>query len=120
MIALDQMFAALIAECHQVNVILDPRDSGVEVPDQFKQLPQLQLVYGWNLPIKIPDLRWDADALTATLSFGGVPFPTRVPWSAVVAMQGDETCLVALSRPVKATNVVIQEPKKRGALKLVD
>ncbi len=121
MIALDQIFAMLVADCHIVAVIFDPRDVGVEVPDQFKAGKQLTLNYGWNLPTKIPDMKWDAEALTATLSFGGVPFPCRVPWKSVIAMQGDEKYLIAMSRPVRVTEIEVKPaPAGRGKLKLVD
>jgi len=52
--------------------------AGVELP--------IMLEYGWNMPIQIPDLKWTARGITATLSFNQTPHKTFVPWDAVVAI----------------------------------
>ena len=52
--------------------------AGVELP--------IMLEYGWNMPIQIPDLKWTARGITATLSFNQTPYTTFVPWEAVVAI----------------------------------
>ena len=73
-----------------VNVHLDPRAEGVVVPPNFKRQPQLLLQIGLNLPVPIPDLYFDDEKMSCTLSFGRVPFFCIVPWTAVFAMVGQD------------------------------
>lgn len=73
-----------------VNVHLDPRADGVVVPPNFKRQPQLLLQIGLNLPVPIPDLYFDDEKMSCTLSFGRVPFFCIVPWTAVFAMVGQD------------------------------
>ena len=42
--------------------------------------------YGLNLPIPIDDLEITDDGIRATLSFSRCPYPTFVPWAAVVGI----------------------------------
>lgn len=73
-----------------VFVHLDPRHEGVCVPEYLRMQPQLVLQVGFNLVVPIPDLRFDAEGLSATLSFQRTPFYCEVPWEAIFALTGDE------------------------------
>lgn len=69
---------------------MDPRAERVVVPTQFKKAPQLVLQVGLNMPIPIPDLAVDDDAIRCTLSFSRTPFYCIVPWAAIYALVGDD------------------------------
>ena len=85
-----KVVALAILEQSMVNVHLDPRADGVVVPPNFKRQPQLLLQIGLNLPVPIPDLYFDDEKMSCTLSFGRVPFFCIVPWTAVFAMVGQD------------------------------
>ena len=67
-------------------VHLDPRQATVVVPPWFKKQPQLVLQIGLNMAIPIPDLRFDDDGMSCTLSFNASPFFCSVPWAGVFAI----------------------------------
>ncbi|MBN1652199.1 MAG: hypothetical protein JXA30_00325 [Deltaproteobacteria bacterium] len=69
---------------------LDPRKSGVVVPDLLRNQLQLVLQIGYDLPIRIPDLVVDDTGVSATLSFHRSPFTCRVPWDSLFALVGDD------------------------------
>jgi hypothetical protein len=46
----------------------------------------VRLDYGLNLPVPIDDIIIDQEGISATLSFNRVPYPTFVPWEAIVTM----------------------------------
>jgi stringent starvation protein B len=71
-------------------VHLDPRKADVVVPPYFKKQPQLVLQVGLNMPVPIPDLVLDDDAMTCTLSFNRSPFWCRIPWASVYALVGED------------------------------
>jgi stringent starvation protein B len=79
-----------LLERSSVYVHLDPRRDNVVVPVWFKKQPQLVLQVGMNMPVPIPDLRFDDDGLSCTLSFNRAPFFCVVPWSSVFAMVGED------------------------------
>jgi len=79
-----------LLERSSVYVHLDPRQESVIVPAWFKKQPQLVLQVGMNMPVPIPDLRFDDDGLSCTLSFNRAPFFCVVPWASVFAMVGDD------------------------------
>jgi stringent starvation protein B len=66
---------------------LDPRREGVDVPPWLRDQPWLVLNYSYRYGIA--DLRWDDDAVCASLSFARQPYPCRVPWSAVFGITDD-------------------------------
>lgn len=74
-------FLALLSEGCLLH--LDARRDGVVVPAHLKGEAHLVLQYGNDLPIPIPDLQIDENAVSATLSFARTPWPTVVPWTAV-------------------------------------
>jgi len=80
--------ALLLRGC--VFVHLDPRVTGVAVPDWLTDQPQLVLQIGLDMPIPIPDLRVDAAGVYGTLSFQRAPFTAQVPWDAIFALVGDD------------------------------
>jgi stringent starvation protein B len=71
-------------------VHLDPRRSGVIVPNGLGNQPQLVLQIGLNMAIPIPDLKVEDDGLSCTLSFNRAPFWCRLPWNAVYALVGED------------------------------
>ena len=79
-----------LLERSSVYVHLDPRLDNVVVPVWFKKQPQLVLQVGMNMPVPIPDLRFDDDGMSCTLSFNRAPFFCVVPWSSVFAMVGED------------------------------
>ena len=79
-----------LLERSSVYVHLDPRQDTVVVPAWFKKQPQLVLQVGMNMPVAIPDLRFDDDGMSCTLSFNRAPFFCVVPWSSIFAMVGED------------------------------
>jgi len=79
-----------LLERSSVYVHLDPRQDAVVVPAWFKKQPQLVLQVGMNMPVPIPDLRFDDDGMSCTLSFNRAPFFCVVPWASVFAMVGED------------------------------
>lgn len=82
--------ALALLERSSVYVHLDPRRSGAVVPPSFKKQAQLVLQIGLNMAVAIPDLRFDEDGMSCTLSFSRSPFFCVVPWPAIFAMVGDD------------------------------
>jgi stringent starvation protein B len=85
-----KVVALALIEQSSVHLHLDPRAPGVVVPAWFKQQPQLVLQIGMNMPVPIPDLYFDDEKMSCTLSFNRSPFFCIVPWDAVFAMVGDD------------------------------
>src|SRR5215472_9323246 len=79
-----------LLERSSVYVHLDPRQDAVVVPGWFKKQPQLVLQVGMNMPVPIPDLRFDDEGMSCTLSFNRAPFFCVVPWASVFAMVGED------------------------------
>jgi stringent starvation protein B len=77
-------------------VHLDARRPGVAVPDSVATDPRLVLRFGHGLSPAITDLDIGDDALSGTLSFGGVFHHCVLPWSAVYAVvsEGDQRGMV--------------------------
>ncbi len=69
---------------------LDPRVTGVLIPDRLRKQPQVTLQVGNDMPIPIPDLKVDDNGVYGTLSFKGVPYTCWIPWSAVFAVVGED------------------------------
>ncbi len=67
-------------------VHLDARRPGVSVPDNLASDPRLVLRFGYGLTPAIADLDVSEDALSGTLSFGGVLHRCVLPWPAVYAV----------------------------------
>ncbi len=82
--------ALALLESATVLIHLDPRVEEVRVPPWFKKQPQLVLELGLNMPVPIPDLSVDDDAVSCTLSFSRSPFFCFIPWSAVYALVGSD------------------------------
>lgn len=79
-----------------VLVHIDARCEGVSVPERLRADPKLVLRFGYQLTPTILDLDVGADALSGTLSFGGVPHRCVLPWGAVYAVvsEGDQRGMV--------------------------
>lgn len=82
--------ALALLESSSVFIHLDPRSEQVRVPPWFKKQPQLVLNVGLNMPVPIPDLNLDEDAVSCTLSFSRSPYYCFVPWTAVYALVGED------------------------------
>ena len=82
--------ALALLERSSVYVHLDPRRKGAVVPPSFKKQHQLVLQIGLNMAVAIPDLRFDEEGMSCTLSFSRSPFFCVVPWQAIFAMVGDD------------------------------
>jgi stringent starvation protein B len=93
---------------------LDPRKAEVVVPLYFKKQPQLVLQVGLNMPVPIPDLHLDDDAMTCTLSFNRRPFWCRIPWAAVYALVGEDGKGMVWPSEVPS-EVVARMEQERGA-----
>jgi stringent starvation protein B len=112
---------------------LDARQEGVVVPTAHKSEAGLVLRLGYGLTPPIPDLAFDGDKITATLTFGGVPYACLLPWKAVFALVGEDNrgavwqddmppevaARWAAAREGKKPEPEPPKPKGRGHLKLV-
>jgi hypothetical protein len=77
-------------ETSVISIFLNPRAKEARVPEQFKKLPQLRLDVGLNMAVNIPDLNFDDEGFSCTLSFNRTPFWCSVAWKHVFAIMGDE------------------------------
>jgi len=82
--------ALALIERSDLFVHLDPRIDGVVVPTWFRKQPELVLRVGLNMAVPIPDLRFDDDSITCTLSFNRQPFYCVLPWVAVFGLRGED------------------------------
>ncbi|MBI5654381.1 hypothetical protein HZC53_01875 [Candidatus Uhrbacteria bacterium] len=69
-----------------VFIHLDPRQSGVVVPPQYRRGPHLILEIGLNMRVPIPDLKIGKKGIKCTLSFNRTPFFCIIPWKSVYAL----------------------------------
>jgi stringent starvation protein B len=72
-----------------VLVHLDARGDGVAVPAKYSADPELRLNLSYRFASR--DLTVGADAVTCTLSFGGLPFRCVLPYSAIYAVTSHVT-----------------------------
>jgi stringent starvation protein B len=120
-----------------VLVHVDARRAEVNVPTRFRADASLVLRFGHNLSPAIIDLVVDDEAIAGTLTFAGQPFRCILPWTAVYAamVEGEQRGTVwpedvpedvltgsgeSPSGPPPAVAEIIDEPRKRGHLKLVE
>lgn len=77
-------------------VHIDARRPGVAVPGNLAGDPRLVLRFGYSLTPAIVDLEIGEEALSGTLTFGGVPHRCVLPWCAVYAVvsEGDQRGMV--------------------------
>lgn len=80
----------MLSEHAVVGVHFAGMKEDARLPEQVRKISVL-LEYGWDMPNPIPDLMFDATGIFATLSFGGSPFKTFVPWEAVFAITNKAT-----------------------------
>jgi stringent starvation protein B len=66
---------------------LNARDSGVSVPERFRDDPWLVLNFSYRY--NVADFTFDEKEVRASLQFGGQPYLCVVPWSAVFAITDD-------------------------------
>ena len=73
-----------------------PAARAYPVPERLRADPKLVLRFGYQLTPTILDLDIGAEALSGTLSFGGVPHRCVLPWGAVYAVvsEGDQRGMV--------------------------
>ena len=83
---LKQSFVDDLLSRGPVLVHIDARVKTVSVPLHLKKDPKLVLRFGYGLKPAIHDLAVDEDALSGTLTFGGVPHHCILPWPAVYAV----------------------------------
>lgn len=74
-----------------VLVHIDARRDGVSVPERLRNDATLVLRFGYGLAPAIVDLVVEADGLSGTLTFGGVPHHCVLPWSAVYAVVSEHS-----------------------------
>jgi stringent starvation protein B len=72
-----------------VLVHLDARGDGVAVPAKYAADPELRLNLSYRFASR--DLTVGADAVTCTLSFGGLPFRCVLPYGAIYAVTSHVT-----------------------------
>lgn len=77
---------SLLQRSAAVDVYVDARRAGVDVPPRLRSDPRLVLRLGYRLTPPIPDLHVGDDGVRATLRFGGVPYGCVLPWTAVYAV----------------------------------
>jgi len=124
-----------ILEDQAIQVVVDCRFPGVMVPDSFRNCISLKLNFSYLFRPR--DLSTDDDGIHETLSYGGMPFRTFVPWCAILACRGlksgqGEMFLSHLSLEMgemvfesifranlTAGEKMKPEPKRRGSLRVV-
>jgi stringent starvation protein B len=72
-------FLRLMEQTGVARVAVDGRLRGVELPAQFIHQAEVSLVF----TKQDVNVTAGAEALTATLKFGGKPFAVKLPWNAV-------------------------------------
>jgi stringent starvation protein B len=68
---------------------LDARQDVVDVPEHFRQDHHLRLNYSYRFFLDTFEI--DEQGVQASLSFGGIPHLTTVPWNAVFACSSHVT-----------------------------
>ena len=81
-----ELFARLL-DTGVASLHIDARRLGVELPAHLRT--QNWLVLNYSYRYAIADFSFDGEVVTASLSFGGRPYPCRVPWSAVFAVTNE-------------------------------
>lgn len=86
-----QKRAAFVAMLKQTGLLIciNTQMRGVRLPQHCYEKPTINLQFGYNLPVPIPDLQVFEDGLSATLSFNRTPYPCVIPWAAVFALLPD-------------------------------
>ena len=77
-----ELLLALLTES-VVQVHLDGRAQGVELPEWLRTESRVILDIGYDMPVPILDLEIDDQGFRCTLSFQRTPFLCRVPWEAI-------------------------------------
>ena len=99
----------------------DARQLTVRVPGHLRDRPWLVLNYSYRYRIK--DLEITARGVQASLSFGGVPHPCWVPWSAVFAISDDQRSRWALfpdAAPAEFHEQLLESSKQPNTPSKVD
>src|SRR5262245_52675485 len=73
----------VLLDSAEARVHLDARKERVTLPPQLAGQIHVILDYAYGFTPPIPDLELDDSGIHATLSFGGLPQKTFVPWEAV-------------------------------------
>jgi len=93
---------------------VDARRDGVAVPERLAGDSKLVLRFGFNLSPAIADLELDDEAISGTLTFGGVPFFCVLPWPAVYAVVS-EASQQAMVWPDDVPAEVLHQMSERAA-----
>ncbi len=93
---------------------VDARRGGVAVPERLAGDAKLVLRFGYNLSPAIADLEVDDEAVSGTLTFGGVPFYCVLPWPAVYAVVS-EVSQQAMVWPDDVPAEVLHQMSERAA-----
>lgn len=88
--------------CHMIDdgmvmVTLDSRFAGVDVPQGFRNDPELRLNFSHRF--HIDDFAYDEDGVRASLSFDGERYFCDVPWASVFMLYSHETAEVVVFEP---------------------
>jgi stringent starvation protein B len=83
------VFRALLTR-GDVFVHVDPRYFEVILPQRLKMQAQVVLQFGLDLSVPIPDMEYNEECLSGTLSFKGVKHWCEIPWYAVFALVGED------------------------------
>lgn len=82
-----EKFAHAIFGRGWLEITFDATARGVRVPKRLRGREEVTFIFGFDLPIPIPDLFVDATGISGTLSFKGRPYPCYVPWTAVYDLE---------------------------------
>jgi hypothetical protein len=81
-----------VLESENVLVHIDPRPQRVIVPKHLKTQKHTVLLFGYNMPVPINDLKIEENVgIAGTLSFNRSPFYVFVPWDIVFGLVGERT-----------------------------
>lgn len=99
-----------------IKILVDPRHSGVVVPEQHKGDLPITLDIGHGMAVSIPDLDIGEEGIGATLSFNRKPEWCFIPWAALIGLaQGDVMQIVWHCEPPEEAR-----PAKRPSLSVVE
>ena len=100
----------LLLESGMVQITLDARCGGTDVPQHLRYDPQLRLnlSYRFGVPINLA-----VHGIEATLTFAGTPYDCTVPWPAIYAIfssaRPDESYLFVESVPPELATQLLEE-----------
>jgi len=102
--------------CGLVVARFRPEVPGVTIPPNLVDDELVTLNYSYRFKTRIVSTD---EGIEANLSFGGVDFPTFVPWDAIVQMASHEAGMIAIWPAEEAEEPEPEPPKPKTKLEVV-